>query len=138
MMSVAAAAQGLSGRKGQAALAIEFGEPALLATSHVGIERHGDRVDHVLALDLPAAGVMEITVEGRCLLICAGIAGIGDHETVAMFPGDACGHRPVGGIDDVALRVDAERSGHIAVVIFDPPVDQLPCADEIRGMMRHT
>ena len=63
-------------RKSEPALPIEHGEAALVSPGHPGVERQGDGMHHVVALDPPGAGIVKIAVKSLGLLLRAGVARI--------------------------------------------------------------
>lgn len=109
-----------------------------VGAGHGRVERHGAGVDHVFALNPTATGIVEIAVEGLCLLRGVGIACVGLARAGAVGPGDAGAHRPVRRIEDVPFRSLAEGAGHAAVGVLDPLVDRAPAANEVFRRMCHS
>ena len=66
--------------QGQSVSIVKHGKPPLFGSGHVGVERHRNAVHHLIILNSPWSGIVEIAVERLDLLGRVGIAGVGDAE----------------------------------------------------------
>lgn len=124
-------------RQGQFTQAVEHCQPALIGAGHIGIERHGDCMDDLFALNPPRSSIVKIAIKRSGFLFGICVAGIGQTERRACWFCDAGGHCAVGRIYDVAVRAFTKGPCDSAIGVFNPPVDQLPCSDKVFWFMRH-
>ena len=85
----------------------------------------------------PFTSVVKIAVK-RCGFLLAGrIACIGETKNRPRRLGDAGSHCAVGSIYDETMRALSEGPCYLAIVVFNPPINQLPRTDKIFTLMRH-